>query len=214
MPYSSLIPVCLSVVLLLQNQLAAQDPPGQPQTGATAPAAASSPAARTKPGGLHILVLEGQNAVNSIVTGSAISPLVQVLDVLDRPVVGATVTFEVLPTGPGGAFGNGPVATVKTDYNGQATAEFTPNRTAGTFIIKVTASFNGETAQTRINQANTDKLTEAGTKPPPKPWYAKWQWWALIGGATAGVTTALVMAGGDHNTITISPGTVSIGGQR
>lgn len=210
--FGRLIAVALSVLLISQSQLAGQQG-ARPQDSDARVASGQAPAGRTA--GLRILVLEGQNSLNSVVTGSAISPLVQVLDSLDRPVVGADVTFEVLPTGPGGTFGDRPIATTKTDYSGQATAAFTANRTPGAFSIKVTASFAGETAQTRVNQVNTDKVTEATVQPPPKPWYAKWQWWALIGAGAAGLTTALVLAGGDHtNTITISPGTPVIGGQR
>jgi hypothetical protein len=148
---------------------------------------------------------------------SAISPVVQVLDSLDQPVQGATVTFEVSPVGPGGTFGTAPTATVKSDVNGQATAAFTPNNTAGMFTIKVTASLSGQTATTAIRQTNDSKITEAMMAPPaPKAWYKSWKWWAVIGGAAgAGIAAATILThGSGAPTISVSPGSVVIGGPR
>lgn len=174
---------------------------------------------RTTPGGyaasgLRILVLEGQNAVNSIPTRTALSPVIQVLDAVNQPVEGASVTFEVPPTGPGGTFGNQHLITTRTDSVGQATAVLTPNDIPGPFVIKVTASFQGQTKEARIRQTNDSKTLEAMLPMPPRPWYKSWKRWALIGAAAGGTTAALLILSRSDPTITISPGAVVVGGQR
>jgi hypothetical protein len=205
------IALILSALLIAPVRLPAQPPqPTQP-----AAAEAPGPVRRLAPGGLRILVLEGQGVVNSITTKSAISPVIQVLDSLDQPVQGATVTFEVSPTGPGGTFGTAPMATAKSDFNGQATVPFTPNNTPGAFTIKVTASLAGQTATTAIRQANDNKITEALVSAPHKPWYKSAKWWTVIGaGAGAGVAAVILTNGSSTPTITLSPGPVVIGGPR
>ncbi len=117
-------------------------------------------------------------------------------------------------TGAGGTFGGSPMATTKTDFSGQATAAFTPNQTSGTSSIKVVASAAWQVAQTRIVQTNSSRAMEATVQTPPRPWYKSGKWWAVIGaGAGGGIATAVVLSGGHTNTITISPGTVTIGGR-
>src|SRR3954470_8639570 len=48
---------------------------------------------------LHLLVIEGENAVNVIQQGTAVAPVVEVRDRNDLPVAGATVQFVILRTG-------------------------------------------------------------------------------------------------------------------
>ena len=207
----NLIALVLSALLIAPVRLPAQQPqPAQPA------AESPGPVRRLAPGGLRILVLEGQGVVNSVTTKSAISPVIQVLDSSDQPVQGATVTFEVSPTGPGGTFGTAPMATVKSDFNGQATVPFTPNNTSGAFTIKVTASLAGQTAIMGIRQANDGKITEAMVSAPPKSWYKSWKWWTVIGaGAGAGIAAATILTKGNSTpTITLSPGSIGIGGPR
>lgn len=196
----------LAATPLLSQQPAPTQPPGE----------SPGPLRRIAPGGLHILVLEGQGVANSVSTTSAISPVVQVLDSMDQPVQGATVVFEVAPVGPGGTFANEFTATVKSDFNGQATALFKPNKTPGAFTIKVTASYFGQTATIPIRQVNDRRLTEAMVPLPPKPWFKNWKWWAAIGaGAGAGIATATILSNRSGTpTITLSPGPVVIGGPR
>lgn len=201
----------LSLLLAAPGGLPAQQ--AQPE-----PAPVSSPdlERRVTPGSLRILVLEGQGAVNSVIARSAISPVVQILDSQDQPVPGATVTFAVPPMGPGGAFGSDPVATVRSDVNGQATALFTPNKTSGAFTIQVTATVAGQSATTAIRQRNDGKLTEAMLPLPPKPWFKNWKWWAAIGaGAGAGVAASVILSNRSRTpTITLSTGPVFVGGPR
>ncbi|HEU0121268.1 MAG TPA: hypothetical protein VFQ91_12135 [Bryobacteraceae bacterium] len=190
----------------LAQEAAPQQSPGTP----------TGPVRRLQAGGIHILVLEGQGVVNSLSNRTAISPVVQVLNSADQPVQGAIVTFEVAPAGPGGSFGNAPIATVRTDSNGQATAAFTPNSQAGPFSIKVTATMAGQTSTTSIRQINDSHVAEAGLAPPPKRWYKSPKWWAVIGAtAGGGIAAATILAKKANTpTITISPGSPGIGGPR
>ena len=146
----SLIALFLIGLLISPIPLSAQQPPAQ--ATAPAPAEPAGPPRGLSQGKIKILVLEGQNATNSLRSKTAISPVVQVLDSLEQPVEGATVTFEVAPTGPGGLFGTAPLATTRTDYTGQATAAFTPNNTPGTFSIKVKATIGDQSAEIGIRQ--------------------------------------------------------------
>lgn len=219
---SSLIALLLCALLAFPAHLAARQMPGQPARTAPAepPAKATGEQPRTgrqlAPGGLRILVLEGQNVHNSLTNKSAVSPVVQVLDAVDQPVQGATVTFEAPPAGPGGTFDGKPLATTKTDSAGQATAPFTINTTPGAFAIKVTATFAGQSGEAQIRQANDAKVLEAMVPLPPRPWYKSWKWWAVIGaGAGAGVASAVILSGRNNTaTITIGSGSIGIGGPK
>lgn len=48
-----------------------------------------------QPGGLKIVVIEGEGAVNIIQQKTAVSPLVEVRDRNNNPVSGAVVTFTI-----------------------------------------------------------------------------------------------------------------------
>lgn len=219
---SSLIALVLCALLVFPMQLGAKQMPGQPAATAQATPPAkpageqSSTNRQLAQGGLRILVLEGQNVHNSLKNRSTVSPVVQVLDAVDQPVQGATVTFEVPPAGPGGTFDGKPIATTKTDSAGQATAALTINSTPGAFAIRVTASFAGQSGEAQIRQANDAKVLEAMVPLPPKPWYKNWKWWAVIGaGAGAGIATVMILSGrNDTTTITIGSGSIGIGGPR
>jgi hypothetical protein len=208
-------PIAALLILLLAapNLVSGQQVPGQPEA---LPATDQPQATRPSAGALKILVLQGQNAINSLTSKTALSPVVQVLDAVEQPVEGATVTFEVSPTGPGGSFGGAPLATVKTDFTGQATAAFTPNDTPGSFSIKVTAVLGELSAQQRIRQTNDRNVVMAMMPLPPKPWYKSRKTWAIIGGvAGAGIAATVILLRKDQTpTITISPGSVTIGGSR
>ena len=118
-------------------------------------------AAQTGPPKLKIVVLEGQNAVNNIRQRTARDPVVEIRDESDRPVAGATVTFLLPESGPSGIFPNGSrMVTTVSDEKGQAAGlGLRPNKLAGDFQIRVTASHQGQTASAAISQTN------AGTPP-------------------------------------------------
>ncbi|BDC53174.1 hypothetical protein F183_A54890 (plasmid) [Bryobacterales bacterium F-183] len=204
---------------LLAGQAASAQQTAEPPLQAPEPRVPGGSASRRiAPGAIRLIVLEGHNISNSILTKTSITPVVQVLDSNDQPVPGADVTFEAPPpstTAPGGMFGKAPIATVKSDIVGQATAEFTPNWVPGRFAIKVRAVLGEQKTETIIAQFNDPQALVAGVQDPPKRWYKNWKWWAVIAaGATAGAILATRAGGGGSPTITITPSPVGIGGPR
>ena len=84
------IRICLSIFVALSCQ--AQQVTG-PKSELIAP-----------PGGLKIVVVQGEGAKNNLRTRSATQPVVEVRDDSDKPVAGAEVVFQLPPAGPGGVF--------------------------------------------------------------------------------------------------------------
>jgi hypothetical protein len=72
--------------------------------------------------------------------------------------------FLLPDSGPSGAFSNGSrVLNVLTNANGLAVASaFTPNGTAGRFVINVNASFQGRVGVIAIHQTNLASAATAG----------------------------------------------------
>jgi hypothetical protein len=183
-------------------------PPG-PTPAAQAP--------RTGARGLRILVLEGQDAVNSLPTRAAASPAVQVFDYMGEPVEGAEVTFEAPASGAGGLFDNQKTSfKTRTDPRGQAVTSFAPNTLPGTFAIRVVAKFGDETAEATITQTNSAKTTGVEYKPPTHPWYKDWKWLTLmaVGAGAGGYAIYWGVTRSSNPTITLTPGSVTIGGPR
>ena len=157
---------------------------------------------------ISIRILEGEGAINNVRLQRAKEPVVRVETENDAPVSGAAVYFQAPTTGPGGVFLDGnSTATVLTDSEGVAHApQFRPNRTAGQFQIRVTASYQGRTATTRIAQTNAEPA--GGMRSSSKMITVL----AIIGGAAAG-GAALALRGSSKSTPTASaPGTVIVAG--
>jgi hypothetical protein len=116
------------------------------------------PAAGQAPqGGLRITIVEGDGAINNVRGRVSRDPIVQVEDDNRRPIGGAIVTFFLPDQGASGTFVNGArTLTVTTDAQGRATAVgIRPNNISGQMQIRVTASFQGQTASAVITQTNT-----------------------------------------------------------
>jgi hypothetical protein len=162
-------------------------------------------------GSLHVVVLEGDGAINNIRLPHAKEPVVRVEDANNRGVAGAVVTF-LLPSGGAGAFfgDSGASLTMITDDRGEVMARgLHPNRIAGTFQIRVTASRAGRTAATAISQTNVDPGAHTSTRTIALL--------AIIGAAAGGAAVAL--HGGKAKSATpvptstiVVPGTPSFGG--
>jgi len=204
---------CL-VAVLLNSTLIWMPVPGFAQAlgtpGRPAPTSASYVS------GLHIIVLDGQDAVNSINTRNGINPWIRVLDANGQGVPGADVVFEAPEDGPGGTFRNhGNLIRVKSDNAGQALVTFTPNDRPGRFQILVTARVGASSSEIAIRQTNDSKARSVYLKGAPKPWYGDWRWWAAIGGGAA-VGVMAMSAGGGPTTpaVTIAPGTGIVGGPK
>jgi hypothetical protein len=110
-------------------------------------------------------VLEGDGAINNIRLHRAKEPVVRVVDQDGRPIPNVAVTFVLPGKGAGGTFGSGQSSlTVMTDTKGQAVGHgLRPNGSAGQFQIRVTTSFQGQTATANILQTNAEPAKGGGS---------------------------------------------------
>jgi hypothetical protein len=114
------------------------------------------PLAAQTPGKLNLVIVEGDGAINNIKQRTAREPVVQVEDENHRPVAAAAVVFTLPDQGATATFpGGGHSLTVMSDSQGRAAARgLRPNNVQGQYQIRVTASKNGQTANTNITQTN------------------------------------------------------------
>jgi len=152
---------------------------------------------------IKINILEGDGAVNSIQARRAREPVIRVETESGLPAVGAVVHFTAPNMGPGAVFADGnSTFTTVTDREGHATAaSLRPNRSAGQFQIRVSATYLGETASARITQTNAESPNAS------KGSAKKIAIFAILGAAAAGGAFA-AKGGGGKSTPATSPGTV------
>lgn len=151
--------------------------------------------------GLRLVVVEGEGALNSVDARRAKEPVVRVEDSEERPVAGAVVNFILPAQGAGGEFLGGEMS-----FTGVAGADGTvvgrglrPNRIAGPFQIRVTASARGETATAVIRQTNV--TSAEGVRASSR----KYVWFAAIGGAALAGVLAATLGGGSTPASTNPP---------
>jgi hypothetical protein len=166
-------------------------------------------------GSIHVVVLEGDGAINNIRSPRAKEPVVRVEDANNRGVAGAVVTFLLPAGGAGAVFGDGGSSlTLTTDDRGEAVARgLHANRIAGTFQIRVSASRGGRTAAASIAQTNVDPGSHSSSRTIAIL--------AILGGAAAG-GAAVAFRGGKAKSaspaspapsaIIVVPGTPAFGG--
>jgi len=108
--------------------------------------------------GLHVEVVEGDGAINSIRLHRGHNPLVRVTSPEGEPVAGATVTFLLPSSGPSATFPDGGLtATMLTDEQGRAeTRGLRPNAIEGQFQIGVRASSRGSAGVATLVQTNAE----------------------------------------------------------
>lgn len=174
---------------------------------------------------IHILIIEGEGAINNMRQRVAREPIVEVRDENDKPVAGAAVLFALPNTGPSGAFANGLTTfTTTTDTAGRAIGTgLKPNGLEGPVQMKVTATYQGQSVSTTINMTNAmGAVAGAGAGAAAGGSSAK-----LIGilaaiGAAAGVGVAVALRSGGtpapspsapRPPTSISIGTGTVGGR-
>lgn len=134
--------------------------PGEITASPTAPDVQTPPAVDALP--LHIVVMEGNGAVNILSRKTATQPVVQVLNKNDQPVAGAVVTFTSPNNAPGATFLNDSRSmTVITDSNGKAALVGMTPVGAGAFRLTISATFRGQTAITTVSQTNYETVADA-----------------------------------------------------
>jgi hypothetical protein len=174
-----------------------------------------------QPGGVKIVVVEGEGAVNNIRTKVATQPVVEIRDDNDKPIPGAEVIFQLPAAGPGGVF-NGWMRnqTARSNAEGRAgTNGFVPNDEAGRFNIKVTATVGTKSTSAIIAQSNG---SGAGNGKEAKSSRATmWKVLAIVGaGALAGGIYAGTRGGDSASStaaaipVSASAGPISVAGPR
>jgi hypothetical protein len=175
------------------------------------------------PSALRIVIVEGDGAINNVRQRVNREPVVQVEDENRKPIAGAVVVFFLPDQGPSGTFVNGSkTLTVTTDNQGQAAARgIRFNNQTGQLQIRVTASFQGQTASAIITQTNAaggggGGAGAGGLSTGAKILIAV----AIIGGAAGAGAFVATRGSGTPAVpppppaIVLTPGTPTVGGSR
>ena len=197
-------------------------PPSPPQTPAPPKAEPMAPLPMVQ--SLKILVLTGEQEMNDLERRVMATLVVEIRDQNDRPVEGADVTFRFPASGPGATFRDEKVTnTVRTNVQGQAQATgWSANSLVGPFTVNVTATYGNQMGQGTVHMLNVTRVTDDMTKDRKRKraWWASRKWQFLMAaGAGAAITGIVLAARGSGSaaatppTITISPGTITIGGR-
>jgi hypothetical protein len=166
-------------------------------------------------GQLNLVIIEGEGATNNIRQRTAREPIVQVEDENHKPVAGAAVVFLLPDQGASGTFANGShMLTVTSDAQGRAIAHgFHPNNVSGQLNMRVSASFQGKTANATISQTNVAAAAGAAAAGISVKLIVIL---AIAGAAAAGAAIAATRGGSSTPaataaTATITPGTGTVG---
>lgn len=172
------------------------------------PVAGWQPAAG--PRSISIVIVEGEGAINNVRQRIAREPIIEVVDENKNPVPGALVTFLLPQNGAGAVFADGSrMMTVMTDESGRAVARgLRTNTLDGNWQMRVTASFQGQTATATIGLVNA---AVAGALAGAKLWALL----AILGGAAAGgviyaTQTGSTPAAAARPRTTVTPGTPTV----
>jgi len=228
---ASLLAALLVVLPVLADDAlpqVAQQPPAAPPAAQAAPTPAPAPAPAPLPTieGLKVVVLAGREEVNDIQRKVMAPLVVEILDQNDRPVEGAEVIFRFPLEGPSATFAGGRTSlSVRTNGQGEAAAtNWMANSQTGRFQVHVNASYGNQVGQTTFSMSNATKVnrSNASVLGPGGEKHAGWfsPTWVKIavaaGGAALVAGIILATRGGSSKssgaTVTISPGSPSIGG--
>lgn len=110
-------------------------------------------------GALHIVVIEGEDAVNIVQQKTAVAPVVEVRDRNDQPVAGAIVRFAI--NQGRGTFAGARTLSVTTNAAGRAVASGLTPTGGGALQIGASATFQGQTVVATITQTNVMTAAEA-----------------------------------------------------
>jgi hypothetical protein len=170
--------------------------------------------------GLHIVIVEGEGVLNNVKL-KTLKPVLVEIQSDGKPAPGAAVTFILPNQGPSGTFLNGSAtSTVNTDAQGRATSSaIQANGATGAMPIRVTASYNGQTANVTVHQTNVTGVSSSGggVSTGTKIFIV-----VAIVGAAAGAGIALGRGNGSSSNpttppppaIVITSGTPTVGGPK
>jgi len=211
---------CLSklvaVLLVMPVGAGAQQPPPP------GPVETKPPAPLPMVQNLKVVALAGNGETNDLERKVMAPLVVEVLDLQDRPIEGAEVVFRFPLRGPTAVFaGQKSAKTVRTNGQGEAAATgWMANNEVGSFQVHATATYGNQIGETTISMSNVERVPDAvlnriGQR--KRLWSSKWFKIGLIAGG-AGLAAGIVLAtrggGGSASTptITVSPGSPSVGG--
>lgn len=163
---------------------------------------------------LQIVILDDEAPLNNISERTAREPIVQVQDENHKPLAGAAVLFAIHPAaGASASFANGAsTLSVVTNANGVARASgLVMNGVKGTWQLQITASKDGLTTSTTLNETNVEPETTPGNTTPNKPptHFFGGHGMLVIGGiAIVGAIVTIVVIKSNSN----SPTTIGAGG--
>ncbi|HXP87625.1 MAG TPA: hypothetical protein VN841_23030 [Bryobacteraceae bacterium] len=165
---------------------------------------------------LKLLILAGQKEANDLQRRVMAPLVVQVLDQSDNPVEGADVVFRFPASGPGASFdGLKASQTFRTNAEGQARAtNWTANNQVGSFQVRVTASLGNQFGQAIVSMSNVTRVT-SDTGRAHRRWMSKKVVIivaVVAAGAVAGILISRNGGSSGPTTVTISPGTPTLGG--
>lgn len=172
------------------------------------------------PMALHIVILDGEDALNNIRQRTAREPIVQVQDENHKPVAAAVVLFTIRkgPTGAGGSFAGVSTLAVITGLDGEAVAKgLESNGVKGPYTISVQATAGAVTTTAIITQTNV--LGPVSKSPSSNSTTSTARvgghvlgthFWVIAGSvaAAAGGIAAVVLTQHNGATITAGNGTV------
>jgi hypothetical protein len=206
-----------------------------PAPALLAQASAVGQSVAATPMSLHITILDGEDALNSIRERTAREPIVQVEDENHKPVAGALLLFTINsgPEGASGSFsGISSTLSVTTGPDGRGVAHgLLPNKTPGKYTITVSATLGTLVATAIIHQSNiagaapggssssssvspeqpNPNSGSIGTKTPSRLARIPKKYWAIGGGiVVVGTVLGVTLTRGSGAT-TITPGTGTVG---
>lgn len=162
-------------------------------------------------GGLNILIIEGEGAINNIKQRTARETIVQVEDENHKPVAGAVVVFTTPNQGATGVFADGShIFTTTTDNAGRASYRgLRLTNTSGKMEVRVNATSQGRTGSATISQTNI--ITAAAAAGAGIGLTAKLLIVLGVAGAAAAGGAIAATRGGGTTTPAPTPTTISIG---
>lgn len=171
------------------------------------------------PKSLQIVILDDETPLNNISERTAREPIVQVQDENHKPLAAASVLFAIHPAagGAGAAFANGAsTLSVVTNANGVARASgLVMNQLKGTWQLQITASKNGITTTTTINETNVLPNNPPGnTNPSKPPTHLFGTHGLMVAGGIAVIATVVavvVVTQTGNNSTSIGTGTGTVG---
>ena len=185
------------------------------------------PAWSQAPAGISIVIVEGEGAINNVKERVNRELIVQVEDQNHKAVSGAAVIFFLPNDGPSGTFINGQTSlTTTTNAQGRATARGIQfNNLSGPMQVRISASYAGRTASAVISQTNAlsgASTAGSGIGGGSGGGMSLGTKLIIIGAIAGGAAAAGIVLGSRGSssgpgtptipTVTISPGTPTVGG--